>query len=166
MRTEFCFYSFKIKSKSQRHCKNLIFNRMLSHSFWEELYLCCLRHMSKDSMGICFLYKHSQKITKRVSHLGQGAGENETYVNCNNFSNIALRHLGSCFPEACASSECVSLLTDARKATFSMEINNSERYGLRDCKIQLSESRMKMTAFTSRVKRLSAVNPGSSLGIN
>lgn len=151
IRTKFCFYSFK--SKSQRHCKKPNFQRTLSHSFWEELYLHCLRHMSKGSKGICFLYKHSQRITKKVSHLGQGAGENGCYVNCNNFSSIPLKHLGSCFPEAGTSSECVFLLTDARKTTFSVKINNSERCGLRDCKIQLSESRIKMAAFTSQVKK-------------
>lgn len=81
----------------------------------------------KRQHGHLLLVQAQPKDTKRVPCLGQGAGENRCYISCNNFPNIPLRHLGSCTPEACGCSEYMSLLTDAREAIFSMEINNSKR---------------------------------------
>lgn len=120
---------------SQNHkdiAKNLIFNRILSHSFQEELHLHYLRCMSKGSMGIRFLYKNSQRIP-RVSHLGQGAGEHGCYLNCDNFPYIPLRPLKHVPPL----STCHYWLMPERQL-FPWRLTARGR--LRDCKVQLSES--------------------------
>ena len=89
-----------MKSESQRHCRNHIFNRMMSHSFHKELCLPYLRRISKGSMGMCFICKHSQRIPRESPPPWPGCWEHRCYVNWNHFPSIPLRHLGSCFPQS------------------------------------------------------------------
>lgn len=50
-----------------------------------------LKMYVKRQQGYLLSVQMQPKDAKRISHLGQGAGEYGCYVNCNNFPNIPLR---------------------------------------------------------------------------